>query len=104
MKWCRSGSLAAATEAPLFGEVALFIEGEQWLDVAQWLDAEPWYAGATMAAIVIRTINIAAQAATMVAEGARSSEAALLCEAELQYVGGARMLPIVVVDADGKHN
>ena len=59
------------------------------------------------AAIVIRTINIAAQAATMVAEGARSSEGALLCEAELQYVGGARMLPIVVivvVDADGKHN
>ena len=66
------------------------------------------------AATVIRTINIAAQAATMVAEfieGARSSEGALLCEAELQYVGGARMLrivadglPIVVVDADGKPN
>jgi hypothetical protein len=62
------------------------------------------------AAIVIRTINIAAQAATMVAEfieGARSSEGALLCEAELRYVGGARMLRIVVtvvVDADGKHN
>ena len=62
------------------------------------------------AATVIRTINIAAQAATMVAEfieGARSSEGALLCEAELPYVGGARMLPIVVivvVDADGKHN
>ena len=61
------------------------------------------------AAIVIRTINLAAQAATMVAEfieGARSSEGALLCEAELQY-GGARMLPIVVivvVDADGKRN
>jgi len=59
------------------------------------------------AAIVIRTINIAAQAATMVAEfieGARSSEGALLCEAA-QYVGGARMSPIVVivvvVDADG---
>ena len=67
-----------------------------------------------VAAIVIRTINIAAQAATMVAEfigGGRSSEGALLCEAELQYVGGARMLPIVVdalpivvVDADGKPN
>jgi len=66
------------------------------------------------AAIVIRTINIAAHPATMVAgfiEGLRSSEGALLCEA-LQYVGGARMLPIVVdalpivvvVDADGKHN
>ena len=57
------------------------------------------------AAIVIRTINIAAQAATMAAElieGARSSEGALLCEAA-QYVGGARMSPIVVivvVDAD----
>jgi hypothetical protein len=40
-------------------------------------------------------------------EGARSSEGALLCEAGLQYVGGARMLPIVVivvVDAEGKHN
>jgi hypothetical protein len=66
------------------------------------------------AAIVIRTINIAAHLATMVAEfiqGPRSSEGALLCEA-LPYVGGARMLPIVadalpivaVVDADGKHN
>ena len=36
-------------------------------------------------------------------EGARSSEGALLCEAA-QYVGGARMSPIVVivvVDADG---
>ncbi len=59
------------------------------------------------AAIVIRTINIAAQAATMAVEfieGARSSEGALLCEAGLQYVGGARMSPIVVivvVDADG---
>ena len=60
------------------------------------------------AAIVIRTINIAAQAATMAAEfieGARSSEGALLCEAGPQYVGGARMSPIVVivvvVDADG---
>jgi hypothetical protein len=53
---------------------------------------------------VIRTINIAAQAATIVAEfieGARSSEGALLCEAELQYVGGARTF---VVDADGKPN
>jgi hypothetical protein len=65
------------------------------------------------AATAIRTINIAAQAATMVAvsiEGAQSSEGALLCEAELQSVGGARMLPIVVdavlpivvVDAGGK--
>jgi hypothetical protein len=38
------------------------------------------------AAIVIRTINIAAQAAIMAAEfieGARLSEGALLCEAEL---------------------
>ena len=59
------------------------------------------------AAIVIQTINIAAQAATMAAEfieGARSSEGALLCEGA-QYVGGARMSPIVVivvvVDADG---
>src|SRR6476646_1594028 len=57
--------------------------------------------------IVTRTINIAAQAATMAAEfivGARSSEGALLCEAGLQYVGGARMsaiVVIVVVDADG---
>jgi hypothetical protein len=67
------------------------------------------------AAIVIRPINIAAQAATMVAEfiaGAQSSEAALLCEAELRFVGGGRMLPIVVdavlpivvVDAGGKHS
>ena len=71
-------------------------------------------AGAMAAAIVIRTINIAAQPATPVAEfteGPRSSEGALLCEAELQYVGGARMLPIVVdalpivvADADGKPN
>ena len=61
-----------------------------------------------VAAIVIRTINIAAQAATMAAEfieGVQSSEGALLCEAGLQYVGGARMSPIVVIvvvaDADG---
>jgi hypothetical protein len=66
------------------------------------------------AAIAIRATNIAAQAAIMAAEsieGARSSEGALLCEAELQSVGGARMLPIVadavlpivvVVDAGGK--
>ncbi len=115
MKLCRSGPLAAATaagqftEAPLFGGAALFIEGEWWLDGERWLDGEQWWAGATMAAaIVIRTINIAAQAATMVAEfieGARSSEGALLCEAGPQYVGGARMSPIVVivvvVDADG---
>ena len=63
------------------------------------------------AATVIRTINIAAQPATPVAEfteGPRSSEGAPLCEA-LQYVGEARMLPIVVdalpivvVVADGK--
>ena len=112
MKLCRSGPVAAATEAgqfteaPLFGGAALFIEGEWWLDEERWLDGEQWWAGATMAAaIVIRTINIAAQAATMVAEfieGARSSEGALLCEAA-QYVGGARMSPIVVivvVDAD----
>ena len=113
MKLCRSGLLAAATEAgqfteaPLFGAAALFIEGEWWLEGERWLDGEQWWAGATMAAaIVIRTINIAAQAATMVAEfieGARSSEGALLCEAGPQYVGGARMSPIVVivvVDAD----
>jgi hypothetical protein len=116
VKLCRSGPPAAATEAgqftgvPLFGGEVLFIEGERWLD------AERWWAGATMAAaIVIRPINIAAQAATMVAEfiaGAQSSEGALLCAAELQSVGGVRMLPIVVdavlpivvvVDADGKH-
>ena len=64
------------------------------------------------AAIVIRTINIAARVATTVAEfieGARSSHGALLCEAE-QYVGGAHMLhivvdalPIVGVGADGEH-
>ena len=58
------------------------------------------------AAIVIRTINIAAQPATMAVEfieEARSSEGAPLCEAGLQCVGGARMSPIVVivvVDAD----
>jgi hypothetical protein len=50
----------------------------------------------------------------MVAEftaAVRSSEGALLCEAEPQCGGGARMLPIAVralpiveVDADGKHN
>ena len=68
------------------------------------------------AAIVIRPINIAAQAATMVAEfieGALFIEGerwldgeALFIEGELQSVGGARMLPvvaavlpIVVVDA-----
>jgi len=113
MKLCRSGLLAAATEAgqfteaPLFGGAALFIEEEWWLDGERWLDGEQWWAGATMAAaIVIRTINIAAQAATMAAEfieGARSSEGALLCEGA-QCVGGARMSPIVVivvVDADG---
>jgi hypothetical protein len=59
-------------------------------------------------ATVIRTINIAARAPTTGAEfieGAPSSHGALLCEAELQYVGGARMLPIVVhAYADGKHN
>ena len=72
-------------------------------------------AGAMAGAIVIRTINIAAQPATPVAQfiqGPRSSEGALLCEA-LQYVGGARMLPvvdavrtspIVAVHADGKRN
>jgi hypothetical protein len=70
------------------------------------------------AAIVTRIMNIAAQAATMVAEfieAVRSSEAALLCEAEPQCVGGARMLPIIALDAvrtllivegdaDDKHN
>ena len=41
-KLCRSGPLAAATEAgqfteaPLFGGAALFIEGERWLDGEQW--------------------------------------------------------------------
>jgi hypothetical protein len=88
VKLCRSGPLAAATEAPLLGGEALFIEGERWSDEERWSDAERWsdgerwWAGPTMAAaIVIRTINIAAQAATMVAEfieGARSSEGALL--------------------------
>ena len=115
MKLCRSGPLAAATaagqftEAPLFGGAALFIEEEWWLDGERWLDGEQWWAGATMAAaIVIRTINIAAQPATMAVEfieEARSSEGAPLCEAGLQCVGGARMSPIVVivvvVDADG---
>jgi hypothetical protein len=64
------------------------------------------------AAIVTRTMNIAAEVAEFI-EAAPSSEGALLCEAEPQCVGGARMLPIivvvraspiVVVDADGKHN
>jgi hypothetical protein len=81
VKLCRSGPLAAATEAPLLGGEALFIEGERWSDEERWSDAERWWAGPTMAAaIVIRTINIAAQAATMVAEfieGARSSHGAL---------------------------
>ena len=42
VKLCRSGPLAAATEAgqfteaPLFGGAALFIEGERWLDGEQW--------------------------------------------------------------------
>ena len=82
VKLCRSGPLAAATEvdqfteAPLFGGEAPFIAGERWLDGEQW-----WAAATMAAAIVIRPINIAAQAATMVAEfieGARSSEGALL--------------------------
>jgi hypothetical protein len=58
------------------------------------------------AAIVIRPINIAAQAATMVAEfieGAQSSEGAPLCAAELQSVVD-EVLPIEVVHADDKHN
>jgi hypothetical protein len=50
VKLCRSGLLAAATEAgPLFGGEALFIEGERWLDGAalftegeRWSDGEPW--------------------------------------------------------------
>jgi hypothetical protein len=39
-------------------------------------------------------------------EGAQSSEGALLFEAELQSVGGVRLLPVLVdavVDAGGKH-
>ena len=113
LQLCRSGPLAAASGGgqSLSGGAALFTEGEQWLGGGQWLDGEQWSAAqATMAAaIVIRTINIAAQAATMVAEsiaGARLSEGALLCEAELRYVDGARMLRLVdvVVDGDGKHN
>jgi hypothetical protein len=116
---CRSGAVEAApgaapeeapeeaspeagqfAEAPPCGE-ALFIEGERWLDRG-WSARPP-------AAIVIRTIKIAAQAPTMVAEfiqGAQSSEGVLLCEAELQSVGGVQLLPVVadaVVDADGKH-
>jgi hypothetical protein len=119
---CRSGAVEAApgaapeeaspeagqfAEAPPCGE-ALLIEGERWSDRG-W-SARPPPARPRPAAIVIRTIKIAAQAPTMVAEfiqGAQSSEGALLCEAELQSVGGVQLLPVVadaVVDADGKHS
>jgi len=49
MKLCRSGRVAAATEAGqfteprLFAGAAPFIEGEErWLDGEWWLDGEPW--------------------------------------------------------------
>ena len=42
MKLCRSGPLAAATGAPLFGEEVPFIEEERWLDAALWLDEALW--------------------------------------------------------------
>jgi hypothetical protein len=52
VKLCRSGPLAAATEAdpfteaPLFGGEALFIEGEQWLDAeALFIEGERWFGG-----------------------------------------------------------
>ena len=52
MKWCRSGPLAAATEAvqfteaPLFGGEALFIEVERWLGgEALFIEGERWFGG-----------------------------------------------------------
>jgi hypothetical protein len=117
----RSGAVAAAVAAawpeaaspeaaPVFGGEASLIEEER-------LDGVQSSAGLLLllpmaAAIVIRTIKIAAQAPTMVAEfiqGAQSSEEALLCEAELRSAeGGLRLAPVVpVVDAGvgagGKH-